>query len=101
MALAHLDRVEPVVAHIEAEEHTAVGALAQVLDHHILVHKRHPAQLCQVKAGGLPAPIIKLSSHWATFSRMLCRCRIEHCKWNGEGGLPEGCGSSLLGHAEQ
>ena len=62
MALAHLDGVEPVVAHVEAEEHTAVGALAQVLNHHILVHKCHPAQLCQVQAGGLPAPCSKLSS---------------------------------------
>lgn len=55
MALAHLDGVEPVVAHVEAEEHTAIGALAQVLDYHILVHKCHPAQLRQIQAGGLPA----------------------------------------------
>ncbi len=55
MGMAHLHSIEPVVAHVKAEEHSAVGTLAQVLDHHVLVHECYPTQLRQVQAGGLPA----------------------------------------------
>ena len=38
-----LDSIQAVVGHVHAQEHPAAGTSAQVLDHHILVHKGAPS----------------------------------------------------------
>ncbi len=51
----HLDSIQPIIIHVHAEEHAATCPPPQVLDDHVLIHKRHAAQLGQFQACSLPA----------------------------------------------